>query len=70
MLRAGKPGAVVVTEVFAGLAQTAARARGVDPLPLLALPHPMEGRAPDAIDRIAAAHFADVMALLCDAPGT
>ena len=35
----------VVTEVFANLALTAARARGIGPLPLLVLPHPLEGRA-------------------------
>jgi hypothetical protein len=42
VLRSGKPAAVVVTEVFVNLAQTAARARGVDPIPMLVLPHPME----------------------------
>lgn len=64
MLRAGKPAAVVVTEVFVNLAQTAARARGVDPLPMLVLPHPMEGRGADEIDRIADQHFDAAMALL------
>jgi hypothetical protein len=55
---------VVVTEVFVNLAQTAARARGVDPLPMLVLPHPMEGRAPEEIDRIADERFEAVMALI------
>jgi hypothetical protein len=55
---------VVVTEVFVNLAQTAARARGVDPLPMLVLPHPMEGRTPDEIDRIADAQFEAAMALI------
>jgi len=55
---------VVVTEVFVNLAQTAARARGVDPLPMLVLPHPMEGRTPEEIDRIADERFDAAMALL------
>ncbi|MBX3023826.1 hypothetical protein KF840_02850 [bacterium] len=66
MLRAGKPAAVVVTEVFVNLAQTAARARGVDPIPMLVLPHPMEGRAPAEIDRIAEERFAAAMRLIVD----
>jgi hypothetical protein len=57
---------VVVTEVFVNLAQTAARARGVDPIPMLVLPHPMEGRALAEIDRIAEARFDEVMALVAD----
>lgn len=57
---------MVVTEVFVNLAQTAARARGVDPLPMLVLPHPMEGRAPDEIDRIADAQFEAAMALILE----
>jgi hypothetical protein len=55
---------VVVTAVFVNLAQTAARARGVEPIPMLVLPHPMEGRSNEEIDRIAEAHFAAAMALL------
>lgn len=66
VLRAGKPAAVVVTEVFVTLAQTAARARGVDPIPMLVLPHPMEGRAPEEIDRLAEAQFAAAMALIVE----
>ena len=65
MLRAGKPAAVVVTEVFANLARTAARARGIDPIPMLVLPHPMETRPADEIDRIAEERFAEAIALLC-----
>ena len=57
---------VVVTEVFANLAQTAARARGVDPLPMLVLPHPMEGRTDEEIDRIAEQVFDAAIALLVD----
>ncbi len=56
----------MVTEVFVNLAQTAARARGVDPIPMLVLPHPMEGRPPDEIDRIAEARFDEAMALIVD----
>lgn len=55
---------MVVTEVFVNLAQTAARARGVDPLPMLVLPHPMEGRTPEEIDRIADERFDAAMALI------
>lgn len=65
MLRAGKPAAVVVTEVFANLARTAARARGVDPIPMLVLPHPMETRSVAEIDRIAEDRFAEAVALIC-----
>jgi hypothetical protein len=65
VLRAGKPAAVVVTEVFANLARTAARARGIDPIPMLVLPHPMETRPAAEIDRIAEERFAEAIALLC-----
>ena len=57
----------MVTEVFVGLAQTAARARGVEPLPLLVLPHPLEGRDDAELDAIAERHFAAAMALIADA---
>ena len=49
---------VVVTEVFANLAHTAARARGFDHLATLVLPHPMETRSP-AECRAVAGEFAD-----------
>jgi uncharacterized ferredoxin-like protein len=65
VLRAGKPAAVVVTEVFANLARTAASARGIDPIPLLVLPHPMETRSAEEIDRIAEERFAEAIALIC-----
>jgi len=65
VLRAGKPAVVVVTEVFANLARTAARARGIDPIPMLVLPHPMETRSPEEIDRIAEQRFAEAIELLC-----
>jgi hypothetical protein len=48
------PAVVVVTEVFANLAQTAARARGYDHLEMLVLPHPMETRSAVEIERLAA----------------
>ena len=66
MLRAGKPAVVVVTEVFANLARTAARARGVDPIPMLVLPHPMEMRPGPEIDRICEERFAEAIALLAE----
>ena len=56
---------VVVTEVFANLARTAARARGVDPIPMLVLPHPMETRTPEEIDRICEERFDEAVGLLC-----
>jgi hypothetical protein len=65
VLRAGKPAVVVVTEVFANLARTAAAARGVDPIPMLVLPHPMENRPPAEIERIAEERFDEAIALLC-----
>jgi len=47
------PAIVVVTEVFANLAQTAGRARGYDRLRMLVLPHPMETRSAEEIRAIA-----------------
>lgn len=55
---------VVVTEVFANLARIAARARGIDPLPLLVLPHPMETRSAEEIDRICDERFEEAIAQL------
>jgi hypothetical protein len=66
VLRGGKPGAAVVTEVFANLAATAARARGVAVLPTLVLPHPMETRSPAEIERIAVQRFNDLIVLLAE----
>jgi uncharacterized ferredoxin-like protein len=65
VLRAGKPAVVVVTEVFANLARIAARARGIDPIPMLVLPHPMETRPAEEIDRLAEANFAAAIAAIC-----
>jgi len=66
VLRAGKPALAVVTEPFANLALTAARARGIGPLPLLVLPHPLEGRAAEEIDRIAEERFAEALGHLAE----
>ena len=44
---------VVVTEVFANLARAAARARGMADVRMLVLPHPMETRTREEIQRIA-----------------
>lgn len=61
MVRSGKPAVVVVTEVFTSLARIAAAARGFESLPLLVLPHPMETRAPEEIDRIAEERFDELI---------
>jgi hypothetical protein len=61
VLRGGKPAVVVVTEAFANLASTAAAARGVAPLPMLVLPHPMETRPAEEIDRIAEERFEEMI---------
>ena len=58
------PAVVVVTEVFANLAQTAARARGYDSLAMLVLPHPMEGRGHDEVRMIATQRAAELARLL------
>ena len=46
---------VVVTQVFANLAITAAQARGFKELRMLVLPHPMETRSAQEIRNIAVA---------------
>jgi hypothetical protein len=61
VLRGGKPAVVVVTEAFSNLALTAAGARGVAPLPMLVLPHPMETRPGEEIDRIAEERFEEMI---------
>ena len=57
---------IVVTEVFANLAQTAARARGYDHLATLVLPHPMETRSVEEIRRIAKERATELMQLLTE----
>jgi uncharacterized ferredoxin-like protein len=64
VLQAGKPAVVVVTAVFANLARTAARARGIDPIPMLVLPHPMETRSGAEIDRICDERFEEAIGLI------
>ena len=59
----------MVTEVFANLAQTAARARGYAHLEMLVLPHPMETRTLDEIVRIADARADELLRLLVE-PGS
>lgn len=54
----------MVTEVFANLARTAAQARGMADLRMLVLPHPMETRAAEEIDRIALRSLDTLQALL------
>jgi hypothetical protein len=58
------PAAVVVTEVFANLGRTAARAQGYPELRMLVLPHPMEARPEAEIRTIARARFAELMRLI------
>jgi hypothetical protein len=63
------PAVVVVTAVFANLAQTAAQARGYHHLEMLVLPHPMETRSADEIIRIATARAEELLRLLVE-PGS
>ena len=58
----------MVTEVFANLAQTAARARSYDHLATLALPHPMETRSVEEVRRIARDRADELLGLLTSAP--
>jgi hypothetical protein len=62
----------VVTEVFANLAGTAARARGYPDLRTLVLPHPMESRPEAEIRAIARARFRELIGLIAlgDAPAS
>jgi hypothetical protein len=57
---------VVVTQVFANLAQTAAQARGYAHLEMLVLPHPMETRSRDEVIRIAEARAEDLLQSLVE----
>ena len=53
-----------MTEVFANLARTAARAHGYPEMRTLVLPHPMEGRPEAEVRSIARARFAELTAML------
>jgi hypothetical protein len=55
---------VVVTEVFANLALTAARARGLSSMRMVVLPHPMESRPIDEIRRIASERLDEIFGQL------
>jgi hypothetical protein len=54
------PAVLVVTEVFANLARTAARARGFAALRTLVLPHPMETRGREEIRAMAAEKMEEI----------
>ena len=55
---------MVLTEVFANLATTAARARGYETLRQLVLPHPMETQSTSEIRAIAENRFEQIIGLL------
>jgi len=63
---AGVPALVVVTEVFANLARTAARAHGYPAMRMLVLPHPMEGRSEAEVRAIARARLGEIVAALSE----
>lgn len=63
------PAVLVVTEVFANLARTAARARGFAELRTLVLPHPMETRPAAEIRDIALARLDEIHDQLVRQPG-
>ena len=56
----------MVTEVFANLARTAARAQAHPELRMLVLPHPMEARREAEIRDIARQRFDELIALLAE----
>ena len=55
---------MVVTEVFANLARTAARAHGYPEMRMLVLPHPMETRPEAEVREMARARVAELMGLV------
>lgn len=55
---------VVVTDVFANLARTAARAQGYPDLRMLVLPHPMESRSEAEVRAIVRARFDECIGLV------
>ncbi len=59
---------VVVTEVFANLARTAARARGLADLRMLVVPHPMETRSREEIQHIVLDRMDDLYRSLTFSP--
>jgi hypothetical protein len=60
----GVPAVAVLTEVFANLGATAARARGYADLRTVVLPHPMETRTAEEIRSIAAERLDEIAELL------
>ena len=58
-----------MTEAFANLARTAAAARACGSLPVVVLPHPMEGRPREEIERIALERFEEIVAALTRGSG-
>jgi len=58
------PAVVVVTEVFANLGRTAARAQGHPDLRMFVLPHPMEARPELEVREIARRRFAELVRLI------
>ncbi len=58
----------MVTEVFANLARTAVRARGLADLRMLVLPHPMETRSREEIQRIVLDRMDDLYRSLTFSP--
>jgi hypothetical protein len=61
---AGVPAAVVITEQFVTLCRTAAAYRGLPDLATLVVPHPFDTRPDAEVAEIAAARFAELVALL------
>jgi len=58
------PAVLVLTEVFANLGATAARARGFASLRQVVLPHPMETRSAPEVTAIARERFEQIVGLL------
>ena len=65
----GVPAVVAVTEVFANLARTAARAHGYPDIRMLVLPHPMESKPEAEVRAIARARFDEIVAMLAESRG-
>ena len=57
---------VAVTEVFANLARTAARAHGHADMRMLVLPHPMESKPEAEVRAIARARLDEIVTMLAE----
>lgn len=64
MIRRGVPSALIVTEVFLGLARSEARAMGFPQLPIIVIPHPLGIQGED----IVAQYALQALAQLIDIP--